>query len=114
MICIRVCTVLCVNIVRVANMLTGPCGLSRGDSVLVVLPKLPEWWLLNIACARAGNTPTIRLRRIHEMQTIVVDGPGVCQSVSLTQVLYKTAERIDVRFGLELGDSRGLKAHSIR
>jgi len=35
-------------------MLTGPCGLSRGDHVIVLLPKLPHWWLLNIACAGAG------------------------------------------------------------
>lgn len=39
---------------RVASMLTGPCRLSRGDHVMVLLPKLPQWWLLNIACARAG------------------------------------------------------------
>jgi len=36
-------------------MLTGACHLARGEPILVVLPKLPEWWLLNIACARAGN-----------------------------------------------------------
>ena len=40
-------------------MLTGPCHLARGERVLVVLPKLPEWWLLNIASARAGNITTI-------------------------------------------------------
>ena len=28
--------------------------MSRGELVLVLLPKLPEWWLLNVACARAG------------------------------------------------------------
>lgn len=39
---------------RVANMLTGPCRMSRGEPVVVLLPKLPQWWLLNIACARAG------------------------------------------------------------
>jgi len=48
-------------------MLTGPCGLSRGDHVMVLLPKLPQWWLLNIACARAGIiiiiTITIRPHR---------------------------------------------------
>jgi len=37
-------------------MLTGPCQLSRGDHVIVLLPKVPQWWLLNIACARAGIT----------------------------------------------------------
>jgi len=45
---------LCVWSSRVASMLTGPCRLSRGDHVIVLLPKLPQWWLLNIACARAG------------------------------------------------------------
>ena len=39
---------------RVANILTGPCQLVPGDQVLVILPKLPQWWLLNIACMRAG------------------------------------------------------------
>ncbi|XP_005106393.1 acyl-coenzyme A synthetase ACSM3, mitochondrial isoform X1 [Aplysia californica] len=38
---------------RVANALTGGCGLQRGDKVIVILPKIPEWWLLNLACIRA-------------------------------------------------------------
>lgn len=44
---------------RVANILTGACGLSPGDHVIVLLPKIPQWWLLNIACARAGITAII-------------------------------------------------------
>ncbi|NXX04684.1 ACSM4 synthetase, partial [Larus smithsonianus] len=39
---------------KVANMLSGPCGLQRGDRVLVILPRIPEWWLLNVACMRTG------------------------------------------------------------
>lgn len=35
-------------------MLTGPCGLKRGDRVLVILPRVPEWWLLSLGCIRAG------------------------------------------------------------
>ena len=54
----------CVSSSRVASMLTGPCGLSRGDHVVVLLPKLPQWWLLNIACARAGSTAITSLDRI--------------------------------------------------
>lgn len=23
---------------------------------MVILPRLPEWWLINIACLRTGNT----------------------------------------------------------
>ncbi|KAK7507796.1 hypothetical protein BaRGS_00000761 [Batillaria attramentaria] len=50
---------------RVASVLTGPCGLSRGDKIIVVLPRIPEWWMLNLACMRAGlvmSPGTIMLR----------------------------------------------------
>ncbi|KAM3916300.1 acyl-coenzyme A synthetase ACSM3, mitochondrial-like [Leptodactylus fuscus] len=39
---------------KVANILCGACDLEPGDRVIVILPKLPEWWLLNVACIRAG------------------------------------------------------------
>ncbi|NXX37823.1 ACSM4 synthetase, partial [Tricholaema leucomelas] len=41
---------------KVANVLSGPCSLQRGDRVLVILPRIPEWWLLNVACMRTGVT----------------------------------------------------------
>lgn len=50
---------------RVANVLTVPCGLSRGDKIIVILPRIPEWWHLNLACIRAGlilSPGTILLR----------------------------------------------------
>jgi len=44
--------------------------------------------------------------RTHEMRTIVTNNPGVCQSVGLCLFVTraectKTAERIDVLFGVE-------------
>ncbi|XP_041363284.1 acyl-coenzyme A synthetase ACSM3, mitochondrial-like isoform X2 [Gigantopelta aegis] len=39
---------------RVANVLTGVCGLTRGDIVIIILPRVPEWWLINLAAIRAG------------------------------------------------------------
>ncbi|KAF1430454.1 Acyl-coenzyme A synthetase ACSM3, mitochondrial, partial [Spheniscus magellanicus] len=39
---------------KVANMLSGPHSLQRGDRVLMVLPRIPEWWLLNVPCMRTG------------------------------------------------------------
>uniref|UniRef100_A0A8B9DJL1 medium-chain acyl-CoA ligase n=1 Tax=Anser cygnoides TaxID=8845 RepID=A0A8B9DJL1_ANSCY len=39
---------------KVANVLSGPCGLQRGDRIIVILPRIPEWWLLNTACMRTG------------------------------------------------------------
>ncbi|XP_075292581.1 acyl-coenzyme A synthetase ACSM3, mitochondrial isoform X4 [Opisthocomus hoazin] len=39
---------------KAANMLSEACGLQRGDRVIAVLPRVPEWWLLNVACMRTG------------------------------------------------------------
>lgn len=39
---------------QAANVLSGACGLQRGDRVAVVLPRVPEWWLVTLGCMRAG------------------------------------------------------------
>ncbi|XP_062444034.1 acyl-coenzyme A synthetase ACSM4, mitochondrial-like [Rhea pennata] len=39
---------------KAANVLSGPCDLQRGDRVIVILPRILEWWLLNVACMRTG------------------------------------------------------------
>ncbi|KAM4631948.1 acyl-coenzyme A synthetase ACSM3, mitochondrial-like isoform 1-T2 [Discoglossus pictus] len=39
---------------KVANVLTDACDLKPGDRAIVILPRVPEWWLLNVACIRAG------------------------------------------------------------
>ncbi|NXH47806.1 ACSM3 synthetase, partial [Dicaeum eximium] len=39
---------------KAANVLSEACGLQRGDRVVAVLPRVPEWWMLNVACMRAG------------------------------------------------------------
>ncbi|XP_061456375.1 acyl-coenzyme A synthetase ACSM5, mitochondrial-like isoform X2 [Rhineura floridana] len=39
---------------KAANVLLDPCSLQRGNRILVVLPKIPEWWLLNVACMRTA------------------------------------------------------------
>ncbi|KAL8593286.1 hypothetical protein ACOMHN_009939 [Nucella lapillus] len=41
---------------RVANVLTGPCQLTKGDRLIVILPRIPEWWQINLGCIRAGIT----------------------------------------------------------
>lgn len=39
---------------RVANVLTGPLKLKPNDVVIVILPRIPQWWAINIAAIRAG------------------------------------------------------------
>lgn len=40
---------------RTANALELYCGLNRGDHVIVILPKIPEFWLVNLAAIRTGT-----------------------------------------------------------
>lgn len=40
---------------KTANILSEACGLQRGDRMIAVLPRVPEWWLLNVACMRTGE-----------------------------------------------------------
>ncbi|XP_061848675.1 acyl-coenzyme A synthetase ACSM3, mitochondrial isoform X1 [Colius striatus] len=39
---------------KAANILSETCGLQREDRVIAVLPRVPEWWLVNVACMRTG------------------------------------------------------------
>ncbi|XP_013915584.1 PREDICTED: acyl-coenzyme A synthetase ACSM4, mitochondrial-like [Thamnophis sirtalis] len=39
---------------KVANILIDRCGLRKGDRILVVLSRIPEWWLVIMACIRTG------------------------------------------------------------
>ncbi|KAF0876658.1 ACSM5 synthetase, partial [Crocuta crocuta] len=39
---------------RAANVLRGMCSLQPGDRMMLVLPRLPEWWLVSVACIRTG------------------------------------------------------------
>ncbi|XP_067308739.1 acyl-coenzyme A synthetase ACSM3, mitochondrial isoform X2 [Pseudorasbora parva] len=40
---------------KLANVLHQVCRLERGDRVFLVLPRVPEWWLVNVACLRTGT-----------------------------------------------------------
>lgn len=39
---------------KAANVLEGVCGLQPGDRMMLVLPRLPDWWLISVACMRTG------------------------------------------------------------
>lgn len=40
---------------KLANVLRQVCSLERGDRVFLILPRVPEWWLVNVACMRTGT-----------------------------------------------------------
>ncbi|XP_014398435.1 PREDICTED: acyl-coenzyme A synthetase ACSM1, mitochondrial [Myotis brandtii] len=39
---------------RAANVFTQTCGLQQGDRLALILPRLPEWWLVAMGCIRTG------------------------------------------------------------
>ncbi|XP_044289604.1 acyl-coenzyme A synthetase ACSM3, mitochondrial-like [Varanus komodoensis] len=39
---------------KAAEVLSQACGLRKGDRVIVILPRVPEWWLITVGCIRAG------------------------------------------------------------
>ena len=39
---------------RVANFLCTACGVKPGGRIIVILPRIPQWWLVNIAAMRIG------------------------------------------------------------
>uniref|UniRef100_UPI003AAC4940 acyl-coenzyme A synthetase ACSM3, mitochondrial n=1 Tax=Centroberyx gerrardi TaxID=166262 RepID=UPI003AAC4940 len=60
---------------KLANVLSGACQLTKQDRLLLLLPRVPEWWLVNIACLRTGTvllpgTSQLTARDIfHRLQT---------------------------------------------
>ncbi|XP_056662537.1 acyl-coenzyme A synthetase ACSM1, mitochondrial-like [Monodelphis domestica] len=39
---------------QAANVLMETCGLQQGDYLILILPRIPELWLLTVGCIRAG------------------------------------------------------------
>ncbi|XP_049760987.1 acyl-coenzyme A synthetase ACSM2A, mitochondrial [Elephas maximus indicus] len=76
---------------QAANVLSGPTGLQRGDRVAVVLPRVPEWWLVTLGCMRTGlifMPGTIQMKAkdiLYRLQTskarAIVAGDEVAEAV---------------------------------
>ncbi|XP_060063423.1 acyl-coenzyme A synthetase ACSM3, mitochondrial-like [Ylistrum balloti] len=50
---------------RTANVFIHKCGLDPGDKLILILPRVPEWWFVNVAAIRAGlilSAGTVLLR----------------------------------------------------
>uniref|UniRef100_A0A670YM56 medium-chain acyl-CoA ligase n=1 Tax=Pseudonaja textilis TaxID=8673 RepID=A0A670YM56_PSETE len=76
---------------KAANVLTGPCGLQRGDRVILILPRIPEWWMLTVACIRTGitfipGTPQLTAKDI-QYRLQVSKAKGIITNDSLAPVV---------------------------
>ncbi|XP_022356115.1 acyl-coenzyme A synthetase ACSM3, mitochondrial [Enhydra lutris kenyoni] len=65
---------------KFANILTEACSLQRGDRVIVILPKIPEWWLANIACLRTA--PSLRSYKFKSLKHCVSAGEPINPEVT--------------------------------
>lgn len=80
---------------QVANVLTQVCGLQQGDRAVVLLPRIPEWWLLNVACMRAGRWARLGLAQgaaasWEEQESLWLREEKACKSLaSGTQAVLK-------------------------
>lgn len=45
------------SITRVANILCSTANIKPGDRVLVLVRRIPEYWLMQLACLRTGERP---------------------------------------------------------
>eukprot|EP00057_Strongylocentrotus_purpuratus_P007182 XP_011661656.1 PREDICTED: acyl-coenzyme A synthetase ACSM3, mitochondrial-like [Strongylocentrotus purpuratus] len=52
---------------KVANLLQKNCRIKQHDKVMVILPRIPEWWLLNLACLRIGAVLVPGSTQLREM-----------------------------------------------
>ncbi|CAL1266186.1 unnamed protein product [Larinioides sclopetarius] len=43
---------------KAANVLQEKCGVKHGDNIVVMLPKIPEFWIMNLAAIRIGAVLT--------------------------------------------------------
>ncbi|XP_071067459.1 acyl-coenzyme A synthetase ACSM1, mitochondrial-like isoform X3 [Dasypus novemcinctus] len=65
---------------RVANVFSQTCGLQPGDGLVLLLPRVPEWWLATVGCIRTGvivmpGTTQMRARDIlYRLQTSKAKG----------------------------------------
>ncbi|KAK2169862.1 hypothetical protein LSH36_6g03076 [Paralvinella palmiformis] len=76
---------------RVANILCGPCKLEKGERFLVILGKLPAWWLISIAAIRAGlvlipgttqlTAKDIALRLKVSQVRVIITTPDIAEKV---------------------------------
>ncbi|KAM3826823.1 acyl-coenzyme A synthetase ACSM4, mitochondrial-like [Vipera latastei] len=76
---------------KAANVLTGPCGLQRGDRLILILPRIPEWWMLTVACMRAGiisipGTPLLTAKDI-QYRLQVSKAKGIVTNDSLAPLV---------------------------
>jgi len=68
------------NSKKTANLLCTAAGIKPGDRVMVILPTIPEYWLMQTACLRTGGVFVIVANNIgpHELHRRILRSKPVC------------------------------------
>ncbi|XP_047143326.1 acyl-coenzyme A synthetase ACSM3, mitochondrial isoform X2 [Hydra vulgaris] len=83
---------------KVSNILSEVFDIQFRDCVMVVLPQLPEWWLINIACLQTGAiiSPGTSSLRVKDFQNRLLASKAKCVITipELTEAVDKASEGI--------------------
>ena len=58
---------------RTANLLCTAVSIKPGDRVMVILPTIPEYWLMQAACLRTGTAKRYTRQRLGAVMGHVID-----------------------------------------
>ena len=63
-------------VLRVANLLSNEADVKPGDRVMVILPAIPEYWLIQAACLRTGTEYSFffKDRHLHRSGPVTING----------------------------------------
>lgn len=92
---------------RFANVLVAS-GLGRGDRVLVMLPRIPEWQIAVVGCLKAGAVPVPCIDMLTEKDvTYRITQSGAVAAVTTTAAAPKVSNDHALQLRLAVGGADG-------
>ena len=95
---------------RLANLLARE-GLSKGDRVIVMLPRIAQWQIAMVAVMRLGAVPIPCITMLTEKDVDYrVDHSGAVGAITLAEETHKYEGRSDLRVKVCIGSFSGTKS----
>ena len=102
------------DIRRLSNQLANALrarGVAKGDRVIVMLPRIPEWQIAMVALAKLGAiaTPCVTMLTVKDVAYRVENG-GVTAAITTAEHTAKFAGLAGIEARISVGDSSGWDA----
>ena len=92
---------------RFANVLAAN-GVGRGDRILIMLPRIPEWQIAVVGCLKAGAIPVPCIDMLTEKDvTYRIAQSGAVAAVTTTAAAPKVSNHHALRVRLAVGGAEG-------